>query len=314
MLVEILFWVFASILAISALAMITVRNPVHAALLLVLCFFTSASIWLLIEAEFLAVVLILVYVGAVMVLFLFVVMMLDINIEELRARVTRYALLGGVVAGVVVFQIVSVVWTRSLGVDVTTGAAAKPADYSNTAELGKVLYTEYVYAFELAAVLLLIAIIAAISLTMRKRANLKQQDIAAQVAVRSQDRVRIVKVAARTAAGPEAPEQTPPGAPMIPLNWLLIISGVLFAISVAGMFINRKNLILLLMCVELLLLAVNFNFVAFSRYLDDINGQIFVFFVLTVAAAESAIGLAILVVLFRQRRSINVEDMSTLKG
>ena len=101
---------------------------------------------------------------------------------------------------------------------------------------------------------------------------------------------------------------------MIPLNWLLIISSVLFAISVAGMFINRKNLILLLMCVELLLLAVNFNFVAFSRYLDDINGQIFVFFVLTVAAAESAIGLAILVVLFRERRSINVEDLSTLKG
>ena len=101
---------------------------------------------------------------------------------------------------------------------------------------------------------------------------------------------------------------------MIQLNWLLVLSGVLFAISVAGMFINRKNLILLLMCVELLLLAVNFNFVAFSRYLDDINGQIFVFFVLTVAAAESAIGLAILVVLFRERRSINVEDMSTLKG
>jgi NADH-quinone oxidoreductase subunit K len=101
---------------------------------------------------------------------------------------------------------------------------------------------------------------------------------------------------------------------MIQLNWLLVLSGVLFAISVAGMFINRKNLILLLMCVELLLLAVNFNFVAFSRYLDDINGQIFVFFVLTVAAAESAIGLAILVVLFRERRTINVEDMSTLKG
>ncbi len=101
---------------------------------------------------------------------------------------------------------------------------------------------------------------------------------------------------------------------MIQLNWLLTISGVLFAISVAGMFINRKNLILLLMCVELLLLAVNFNFVAFSRYLDDIHGQIFVFFVLTVAAAESAIGLAILVVLFRERRSINVEDLSTLKG
>ena len=196
MLVEVLFWLFAAILAISALAMITVRNPVHSALLLVLCFFTSAAIWLLIEAEFLAVVLILVYVGAVMVLFLFVVMMLDINIEEVRARVTRYALFGGIVAGVVVFEIVSVVWTRSLGLDVTTGAQAQPANYSNTAELGKLLYTDYVYPFELAAVLLLIAIVAAISLTMRKRAGLKLQNVAKQVAVRREDRVRIVKVAA----------------------------------------------------------------------------------------------------------------------
>jgi NADH-quinone oxidoreductase subunit K len=101
---------------------------------------------------------------------------------------------------------------------------------------------------------------------------------------------------------------------MIQLNWLLVLSSVLFAISVAGMFINRKNLILLLMCVELLLLSANMNFVAFSRIAGDIHGQVFVFFVLTVAAAESAIGLAILVVLFRERRSINVEDLSTLKG
>jgi len=200
LLVEVLFWVFASILTISALAMITVRNPVHAALLLVLCFFTSAAIWLLIEAEFLAVVLILVYVGAVMVLFLFVVMMLDINVEEVRKGLTRYALLGGLVAGVVVFEIVSVVWTRSLGIDVTAGAEPLPANYSNTAELGKLLYTQYVYAFELAAVLLLIAIVAAISLTMRKRAGLKQQNVAKQVAVRAEDRVRIIKMPAEGAA------------------------------------------------------------------------------------------------------------------
>jgi NADH-quinone oxidoreductase subunit J len=193
-LVEVLFWVFAAILAVSALTMILVRNPVHAALLLVLCFFTSAAIWLLMEAEFLAVVLVLVYVGAVMVLFLFVVMMLDINIETVRKGLTRYALIGGIVAGVVVFELVSVVWSRSLGIDVTAGATPLAADHSNTAELGKVLYTEYVYPFELAAVLLLIAIVAAISLTMRKRPNLKQQDISAQVAVRSQDRLRIVKV------------------------------------------------------------------------------------------------------------------------
>jgi NADH-quinone oxidoreductase subunit J len=210
LLVEILFWVFASILALAALGMITVRNPVHSALLLVLCFFTSAAIWLLIEAEFLAVVLILVYVGAVMVLFLFVVMMLDINIEEVRGRVTKYALFGGVVAGVVVFELVSVVWTSSIGVSVTDGAVAQPATYSNTAELGKVLYTEYVYPFELAAVLLLIAIVAAISLTMRKRAGLKQQDVSKQVAVRREDRVRIVQVAAERPAAPAAPVEKGP--------------------------------------------------------------------------------------------------------
>jgi NADH-quinone oxidoreductase subunit J len=208
-LVEILFWVFASILTLSALGMITVRNPVHSALLLVLCFFTSAAIWLLIEAEFLAVVLILVYVGAVMVLFLFVVMMLDINVEEIKARVTRYALLGGIVAGAVVFEIVSVVWTRSLGVEVTQGAAAQPATYSNTAELGKVLYTEFVYPFELAAILLLIAIVAAISLTMRKRTGLKQQNITRQIAARAEDRVRIVKVAP---VRPESPTPAEPAA------------------------------------------------------------------------------------------------------
>jgi NADH-quinone oxidoreductase subunit J len=209
MLVEILFWVFAAILVVSALAMITVRNPVHAALLLVLCFFTSASIWLLLEAEFLAVVLILVYVGAVMVLFLFVVMMLDINVEEVRARVTRYALFGGVVAGVVVFEIVAAVWTSSLGAEVDKVVAPHPADYSNTAELGKLLYTQYVYPFELAAVLLLIAIVAAISLTMRKRPGLKQQNVAAQVAVRAQDRIRIIKMPAEGAA----PQPTESGQP-----------------------------------------------------------------------------------------------------
>jgi NADH-quinone oxidoreductase subunit J len=209
MLVEILFWFFASVLVVSALGVIMVKNPVHAAMLLVLCFFTSANIWLLIEAEFLAVVLVLVYVGAVMVLFLFVVMMLDINIEAMRARVTRYAVAGGIVAGVVVFEIVSVVWTRSMGIDVTNGAQMKPAGYSNTAELGKMLYTDYVYPFELAAVLLLIAIVAAISLTMRKRPGLKYQNVAKQVAVRSEDRVRIVKVPAERKAEPPAGETKP---------------------------------------------------------------------------------------------------------
>jgi NADH-quinone oxidoreductase subunit J len=189
-----LFYIFSSILIASALGVIISRNPVHAALSLVLCFVTSAAVWLLIEAEFLAVVLVLVYVGAVMVLFLFVVMMLDINTEELRSGFTRYAWLGWITAAVVIVEIVGVVTARSLGVDVTQGAAPLPENYSNTQELGEALYTQYIYPIELAAVLLLVAIVAAITLTMRKRPGLKVQDVTAQVATRAQDRVRIVKM------------------------------------------------------------------------------------------------------------------------
>ena len=195
MLVQILFYAFAAVLVLSALGVIISRNPVHSALSLVLCFVTSAAIWLLIEAEFLAVVLVLVYVGAVMVLFLFVVMMLDINTEELRSGFTRYAWLGWVISAVVIVEIVGVVTAKGLGLDVTKGAAPLPANYSNTTELGTVLYTKYAYPFELAAVLLLVAIVAAIALTMRKRPGHKVQDISAQTAVSAKDRVRIVKMA-----------------------------------------------------------------------------------------------------------------------
>ncbi len=191
-----LFWLFAAILVIAALGVIISRNPVHAALSLVVCFVSSAAIWLLIEAEFLAVVLVLVYVGAVMVLFLFVVMILDINIESLRSGFTRYAWLGWITAAVVIVEIVGVVTAKTMGIDVTKGMTPQAENYSNTTELGTVLYTKYAYPFELAAVLLLVAIVAAIALTMRKRPNLKVQDINAQTAVRAQDRVRIIKMEA----------------------------------------------------------------------------------------------------------------------
>jgi len=194
-LVEILFYVFGTILVAAALGVIVTRNPVYSALSLVLCFVTSAAIWLLIEAEFLAVVLVLVYVGAVMVLFLFVVMMLDINLDELRHGFTRFAWLGWITALAVIFEIVGVVWYR-LGLDVTKGPVDTPADYSNTMELGQALFTKYVYPFELAAVLLLVAIVAAISLTLRARTGHKVQDISKQVAVRAADRIRIVKMEA----------------------------------------------------------------------------------------------------------------------
>jgi NADH-quinone oxidoreductase subunit J len=197
MLVEILFYAFGTILVAAALGVIVSRNPVYSALSLVLCFVTSAAVWLLIEAEFLAVVLVLVYVGAVMVLFLFVVMMLDINLDELRHGFTRFAWLGWITALAVIFEIVGVVWQRGgLGLDVTKGPAGTAADYSNTQELGEALFTKYVYPFELAAVLLLVAIVAAISLTLRARAGHKVQDISKQVAVRAADRIRVVKMEA----------------------------------------------------------------------------------------------------------------------
>jgi len=190
----VLFYAFAAVLLVAALGVITSRNPVHAALFLVLAFVQSAFLWLLIEAEFLAIVLVLVYVGAVMVLFLFVVMMLDINVEELRKGYTRYLPLGAAVALIVALEIGHVIWFRSQGLQFLTAPQGMPADYSNTKELGAVLYTQHVYAFEIASVILLLAIVAAITLTMRKRPGHKVQDIAKQVAVRREDRVRIVKV------------------------------------------------------------------------------------------------------------------------
>jgi NADH-quinone oxidoreductase subunit J len=193
-----LFYAFAAILIVAALGVITTRNPVHSALFLVLAFVQSAALWLLIEAEFLAIVLVLVYVGAVMVLFLFVVMMLDVNVEELRKGFTRYLPLGIGVALVVVVEIAHVIWFRSQGLAFATSPTPTPEGYSNTKDLGAVLYTQHVYAFEIAAVILLLAIVAAITLTMRRRPGLKLQNISAQVAVRSEDRVRIVKVEAST--------------------------------------------------------------------------------------------------------------------
>jgi NADH-quinone oxidoreductase subunit J len=192
------FGMYAFVLLAAAVGVISSRNPVHSAMFLVLAFVTSAALWLLLEAEFLGIVLVLVYVGAVMVLFLFVIMMLDINADTLRQGFLRYAPVGIIIAFVSVAQIWSVVWLRSQGLPVLARPAAAAADYNNTKELGAVLYTEYVYPFELAAFILLLAIVAAIVLTMRKRPNLKKQDINAQIAVNRDDRLRIVKMKAET--------------------------------------------------------------------------------------------------------------------
>ncbi|HEX9395248.1 MAG TPA: NADH-quinone oxidoreductase subunit J [Burkholderiales bacterium] len=186
-----IFYVFAAVLLLAGLRVITARNPVHGALWLVLAFFTAAALWLLLRAEFLAIALVVVYVGAVMVLFLFVVMMLDINIERVREGFWRNLPLALVVGVILVWEMITVVAYRYWGAGTP---AEPPPGYSNTKALGRVLYTDYGYAFEIAAVILLVAIIAAIALTLRRRKDTRAQDPSSQVRARRADRVRLVSM------------------------------------------------------------------------------------------------------------------------
>jgi NADH-quinone oxidoreductase subunit J len=189
-----IFYFFSAILIFAALRVITSRNPVHAALFLVLAFFTSAGIWIQLRAEFLAIALVLVYVGAVMVLFLFVVMMLDINLARMRAGFWSYLPLGAVVALLLVAEMVLILAQNYFGLENAPTPAPVPEGYSNTKELGRLLYTEYVYPFEIAAVILLVAIVAAIALTLRRRKDSKYIDPATQINIQRSDRVRIVSM------------------------------------------------------------------------------------------------------------------------
>jgi NADH-quinone oxidoreductase subunit J len=190
-----IFYSFSAILLFAALRVITSRNPVHAALFLVLAFFTSAGIWIQLRAEFLAIALVLVYVGAVMVLFLFVVMMLDINLTRLRAGFWSYLPLGALVALLLVAEMALLLVANGyFTLDSMPQPPPVPEGYSNTKELGRLIYTEYVYPFEIAAVILLVAIVAAIALTLRKRKDSKYIDAGRQINVRREDRVRIVSM------------------------------------------------------------------------------------------------------------------------
>jgi NADH-quinone oxidoreductase subunit J len=189
---DVVFYLFAAITVMAGMGVVLARNPVHAALFLVLAFCSCAGIWMLLEAEFLAIALILVYVGAVMVLFLFVVMMLDINLVKLREGFWRWFPFGALIAGLMVFEMVWVLGSSQTA-DVTT-AVVHAADYSNTKELGRLLYTHYVYPFEIAAVILLVAMVAAIALTLRRRQGVKSQNISEQVKAKKADRLRIVKM------------------------------------------------------------------------------------------------------------------------
>ena len=192
----IIFYVFASTLIVSALIVVTAKNPVHAALFLVLSFFSAAGLWLLLYAEFLALTLILVYVGAVMVLFLFVVMMLDINFDKLREGFWRYLPVAATVAILMVAQMILLLFDKSMRLVGAASPGGPLPGVSNTRELGRVLYTDYFLPFELAAVILLVAIVAAIALTLRGRKEVKSQNVGEQVRVKSSDRLKIISMPA----------------------------------------------------------------------------------------------------------------------
>jgi len=188
------FYVFAAILVFAAFRVITVRNPVFAALFLVLAFFTSAAIWMLLEAEFLSITLVLVYVGAVMVLFLFVVMMLDINVAPLREGFVKYLPVGLLVGAIMLIEMVFLLTQRYFQSADYPVPAAREAGYSNTQELGRLLYSDYLFQFEVAALILLVAIVAAIALTMRRRPDTKYQRPAEQISATKADRLKIVSM------------------------------------------------------------------------------------------------------------------------
>jgi NADH-quinone oxidoreductase subunit J len=192
---ELIFYAFSLVLVTAAAAVVTVRNPVYAVLFLVLAFFSASAIWMLLEAEFLAIILIVVYVGAVMVLFLFVVMMLDINLVPFKEGFIRYLPVAVIVAIIMAVELMMVLWGRGrFGADMFPIPQPNSADYSNTRELGELLYTNYLLPFEVAGIVLLVAIIAAVALTLRTRPGIKTQDVGAQVRTRRDESVRLVKM------------------------------------------------------------------------------------------------------------------------
>jgi NADH-quinone oxidoreductase subunit J len=210
----VLFYIFALLLVASGLKVITSRNPVASALFLVLAFFNAAAIWMLLEAEFLAILLVLVYVGAVMVLFLFVVMMLDINIDVLSRDFKRFVPLATVVGAIIVVETALILWHGFGGTHspVPDTSAAAASAMSNTHLIGKIIYTDYIFAFEVAGLILLVAIIAAIALTVREPKDSKRQNVSKQVHVRRQDRVRLVKMPVEKEL-PEAPAESAAAEP-----------------------------------------------------------------------------------------------------
>ena len=287
------FYLFAGVCVASAVMVIVSRNPVHSVLYLILAFVNASGLFILMGAEFLGMMLIVVYVGAVAVLFLFVIMMLDVDFVELREGFMQYLPIGLVIGGIFVFELLLVVGGWAINPSVTKNiTAAIPTNISNTEALGLVLYTKYIHYFQQGEG-------QAAGHQRAERADAGACDERAQGGRRP---------------GPAGRGRGGVGEMTIGLGHYLAVGAILFTLGILGIFLNRKNVIVILMSIELILLAVNINLVAFSTFLGDIVGQVFALLVLTVAAAEAAIGLAVLVVYFRNRGSIAVEDVNLMKG
>ena len=299
------FYAFAGVATVAGLMVVLARNPVHSVLWLILAFFSAAGLFVLLGAELLAMLLVIVYVGAVMVLFLFVVMMLDVDFAALRPAVAEYFPIGGLVAVVLLAELGLAISHAALG-EPEAALTFQPTGVTNAEAIGRVLYTEHVVLFQLAGLILLVAMVGAIVLTLRERPGVRRQDAPAPDPPHAR---RVDRAPGRASWRGDLI-----GCLAIGLSHYLTAAAILFVIGVFGIFLNRKNVIIILMSIELMLLAVNINLVAFSAYLGDLSGQIFAIFVLTVAAAEAAIGLAILVCFYRNRGSIAVEDVNRLRG
>ena len=296
------FYLFATLTIASALAVIFARNPVHSVLWLIVSFFNAAGLMLLVGAEFIAMLLVIVYVGAVAVLFLFVVMMLDIDFAQLRSGFTRNLPFGIIIALVLLGEVIVAEIAHKSGPSLA-GQQIPAARVPNIVALGQLLYSRYLFAFELAG------LDSAGRNDRRDRPHSPQPRRHAH----AQGRAPVAPPTRRRREAHPAWDRGGDEA-MIGLNAYLIVAAVLFTIGVLGIFLNRRNVILMLMAIELILLAVNINLVAFSAYLGDLTGQVLAMFVLTVAAAEAAIGLAILVTFFRRRGTIAVDAADRMRG
>ena len=298
----IFFYLFAGVCVASAVMVVTSRNPVHSVLFLILAFVNAAGLFVLLGAEFLAMILIVVYVGAVAVLFLFVVMMLDVDFAELRQGFLNYLPVGALIGVVLLVELLLVVG----------GWVIAPAARPSAAARGQCQQHAGARARALHQIRLLLR--SGRHDPARRHGRRHRHDAAAQAAGSAAEHCRTGGAQPRGCSRARQ-RQTGAGAVMtIGLGHYLSVAAILLTLGIFGIFLNRKNVIVILMSIELILLAVNINLVAFSSFLGDIVGQVYALIVLTVAAAEAAIGLAILVAYFRNRGSIAVEDINLMKG